>query len=94
MKDELLEKVDKKIREDLRNWENLTDDEQGTTAEMVVRLSFVKNADKFAEDLYNISKSIVEGKCVKCGAIPGEGYCDYCKVVRGANERMIVETEQ
>jgi len=94
MKDELLEKVDKKIREDLRNWEKLDEEQRGLTAEMIVKASFVKNSGKFAEDLYNISKSVVEGKCVKCGFPPGEGVCEYCKVVKGARERMIVVNEQ
>jgi len=94
MKDELLEKVDTKIREDLRNWENLTEEQKSLTTEMMVKASFVKNSGKFAEDLYKISKSLVEGKCVKCGFIPGEGTCEYCRVVKSARERMIVVDEQ
>ena len=94
MKDELLEKVDKKIREDLQNWENLDEKKRSLTAEMIVKASFVKNSGKFAEDLYNISKSVVEGKCVKCGFPPGRGPCEYCEVIRRTKEHMIVGNEQ
>jgi len=83
IKDELLEKVKVKTRERLGNWENLTKEEQGETAEMIVMASFVENSEKLAQGLINIAISVKRGFCVECNSYLGFGMdCELCGTMR------------
>ena len=89
MKDEeLLSKGKEIIKKKLGNWENLSEEEQGETAEMMVTYSFLKGADKITQGLLDISQSVVEGKCVRCRFPIGEGTCDLCDTYRRVQKHM------
>lgn len=71
--EELLEKADKKIRDNLRNWENLGDGDKNKTTEAIILSSFIRHEDEIVQALYDAVISVKTGICQKCNLPIGTG---------------------
>ena len=86
---ELMARVEAKIKRDLMNWEQLNDKQREELASMIVKSAFIKSSDKFAKQLLDVAIAIGSSKCPRCEApvATGPPTCEICETIRRVNSK-------